>query len=84
MLLDSQAKQGRLQRPLYAVNKNVGTSLKLFLFKNNKSCCMQRILLDLVDSTSVLTLQRSGSRVAVWLLIPAEMAKLTRWGLIEA
>jgi hypothetical protein len=29
-LLDSLAKQGRFQRPLYAVDKDVGTSLKFF------------------------------------------------------
>ena len=44
---------------------------------------MQRILLVLVDFPSVLTLRRSVSTVAVWLLMLAETEKLTRWGLIE-
>ena len=44
---------------------------------------MQRILLALVDSTSVLTLRRSVSTVAVWPLMPAEKVKLTNWGLTE-
>ena len=40
---------------------------------------MQRILLVLVDSASVLTLRRSVSTVAVW----PQTAKLTRWGLMK-
>ena len=49
----------------------MGTSLKFFLLKINKSLRMQRILLVLVDSTSVLTLRRSISAVAEWPLMPA-------------
>ena len=47
---------------------------------------MQRILLVLVDSTSVLTLRRRVSTVALCTespLVTAETAKLTRWGLME-